>query len=249
MGPDRLRANSTGDNASTTSGVSIIVPMLNEAATIETTLAPLQPLRGADVEVVVVDGGSSDGSAALAARLADQVIEANTGRARQMNAGVAAATQPLLLFLHADTQLPSDALEILADRFRRERSFWGRFDVRFDDPRGLMPAVAFMMNWRSRLTGIATGDQALFVTRDLFDAVGGFPRIELMEDVEISSALKRLAKPWCVRRQVVTSARRWHEQGQLRTILLMWFLRAAHAFGASPAWLKARYRDLRAGRG
>lgn len=225
--------------------ISVIVPMLNEAASIETTLAPLQPFRGDRLEVVVVDGSSTDDSVMRARPFADQVTTSPRGRACQMNAGASAARHHLLLFLHADTRLPGNGLELLSERLTSSSSFWGRFDVRFDDARGLMPFVAWMMNWRSRLTGVATGDQAMFVTRDLFAAVGGFPEIELMEDIEMSVALKRQAIPWCVRQTVTTSARRWHKHGQLRTIALMWFLRGAYALGASPAWLKARYRDLR----
>jgi len=221
------------------SWLSIVVPTLNEAQNIVPLLTGLQPLRVRGVEVVVADGGSSDGTPALAAPLADQVLSAAQGRARQMNAGAARATGVALLFLHADTRLPDDALRAVDFALNRHR--WGRFDVRFDSRRPLLRLVARMMNLRSRLTGIATGDQALFVTRAAFQAVGGFPEQRLMEDIELSRRLKRMGSPACLKTPVITSARRWEEHGAWRTILLMWRLRWAYWRGATPELLARHY--------
>ncbi len=222
--------------------LSIIVPVLNEADGIEANLAALTGLRRAGCELIVVDGGSSDDTIARAAPLCDQLIEAARGRAIQMNAGAFAARTAMLLFLHADTRLPPGALDAIEAATRSRTLAWGRFDVRLDSPRASLALVGAMMNLRSRLTGIATGDQALFMTRAAFETVGGFPAIALMEDVEISARLQRLARPVCLRLKVVTSARRWETRGVLSTIVLMWRLRLAYFFGASPETLARRYR-------
>jgi rSAM/selenodomain-associated transferase 2 len=216
--------------------LTVVVPALNEAAGIRRCLERLAPLRARGHEVIVADGGSSDGTQALAAPLADRVIAAPRGRARQMNAGAAAAAGDALLFLHADTLLPEGAdrlvLEALAARA------WGRFDVRLDSPRAALAVVAFFMNARSRLTGIATGDQAIFVRRADFV---GFPEIVLMEDVAFSRAMRRVSPPACLRARVLTSARRWERDGVARTVLLMWRLRFAYWRGADPVELARRY--------
>jgi rSAM/selenodomain-associated transferase 2 len=222
--------------------LSIVVPMLNEARALPKLLEHLLPLRRYGVEVILVDGGSEDDSAALATRAGFAVIHAERGRARQMNAGAAAASGDVLLFLHADTRLPDGALQMIDAALTEGRHAWGRFDVEFDLRSWTMEATAFGMNLRSRLTGIATGDQALFMTRAAFDAVGGFPDQPLMEDVEITSRLRRRSPPACIRRPVLTSARRWQSRGPWRTILLMWRLRLAYRFGVSPADLERQYR-------
>ena len=214
------------------------MPVLNEAGGIETALRALAPLRGRGVEVVVVDGGSTDGTAGLAHPLADQVLGALRGRATQMNAGAAAAAGDALLFLHADTRLPDDADRLVLDGLKDR--VWGRFDVRFDDG-GWLRLVGLMMNTRSRLTGIATGDQAMFMTRAAFDAAGGFPPIALMEDVALSARLKRLDRPLCLSARVTTSGRRWRQHGVWRTVLIMWQLRLRYFFGADPARLARAY--------
>lgn len=216
--------------------LSIIVPALEEAAGIAATLAALAPLRARGHEVIVADGGSADGTAALAAPFADRVLEAPRGRARQMNAGAAAASGEALLFLHADTRLPPEADRQVAAALAAHR--WGRFDVRIAGRSPLLGMVAFFMNWRSRLTGIATGDQAIFVRRGDF---GGFPEIALMEDIAFSKAMKRLGRPACLRAHAVTSGRRWDERGALCTIVHMWRLRLAYALGADPDELARRY--------
>jgi len=220
--------------------LSIVIPVLDEAAEIEAALSALAPYRRRDVEVIVVDGGSSDGTAERARPLADRVIAAARGRSLQMNAGAAAAEGDVLLFLHADTRLPENADGLVLDGLARSGRTWGRFDVRIDGG-GLLRVVAMMMNTRSRLTGIVTGDQALFVARAAFDRVGGFPPIALMEDVALSARLKRVSRPLCLSARVTTSARRWRRHGTLRTVLLMWRLRLRFFLGADPAKLARVY--------
>ena len=243
--------------------LSIIIPALNEAAGIEVTLQRLQVWRqradgAADVaadgavnaapaaEIIVADGGSTDATRSLAAPLADQVIEAPRGRARQMNAGAAAASGAVLLFLHADTILPEAAPGAILAALKAGEALpprvWGRFDVSISGAPAMLRMVAWSMNLRSRATGLATGDQAVFMTRAAFDAAGGFPDQPLMEDIEMSRRLKRLSPPACLGAKVITSGRRWEQRGVWRTILLMWCLRLAYFFGASPEYLAARYR-------
>jgi rSAM/selenodomain-associated transferase 2 len=226
--------------------LSVIIPVIDEADGIEALLAALSPYRNRGAELIVVDGGSQDGTPARARALADHVYAAPRGRAVQMNAGRAVACGSVLLFLHADTRLPDNADTLILDGLAKSRRVWGRFDIRFDR-RGLPSLVAGMMNLRSRLTGIATGDQALFVTRVAFDSVGGFPQIALMEDVALSAKLKRISRPLCIRARATTSSRRWRKHGTLRTIFLMWRLRLAYFFGADPARLAQRYGYASAG--
>ena len=222
--------------------LSIVVPALNEAAGIVATLQALAPWRASgEAEVIVVDGGSSDGTHALAAAWADQVLASPRGRARQTNAGAAAASGEVLLFLHADTRLPHDAHAAIAHAITKGHA-WGRFDVRIVGRSRWLPLVAAMMNARSRLTGIATGDQAIFVTRAAFDAAGCFPDQPLMEDVALTSRLRRIGAPACLRQKVQTSGRRWDERGAWRTIVLMWRLRWLYWRGASAEALAAQYR-------
>ena len=220
--------------------LSIIMPVLDEAAGIEAALRALAPYRARGAEVIVVDGGSSDNTVALARPFATQVLAAPRGRAEQMNAGAAAASGDVLLFLHADTRLPADADRLILDGLARTHRAWGRFDVRFDDG-GALRLVALMMNVRSRLTGICTGDQAMFVTRAAFDSIGGFPPIPLMEDVTAATLLKRVSRPLCLHARVTTSGRRWRQHGIWRTILLMWRLRLAYYFGSDPDRLAKQY--------
>jgi rSAM/selenodomain-associated transferase 2 len=225
--------------------LSIIVPALDEAAGIAAVLDRLRPLRAAGHEVLVVDGGSGDATAALAAPLADRVLEALRGRASQMNAGAATASGDVLVFLHADTRLPEGADRLIRDGLAARGQVWGRFDVRIEGTHPLLGVVAWLMNRRSRWTGIATGDQAMFVRRDAFAAVGGFPPLALMEDVALSARLKRLGRPLCIRARVVTSGRRWERHGVLRTILLMWWLRLRYFLGDSPERLAQVYYGAR----
>jgi len=220
--------------------LSIIMPVLDESVGIDVALTALAPYRERGAELIIVDGGSRDDTRSRARPLADCVLAAERGRAAQMNAGRAVARGEVLLFLHADTRLPERADALILDGLARSGRAWGRFDVRFDRG-GVLSLIAFMMNFRSRLTGIATGDQALFVTRAAFDTAGGFPSIALMEDVALSARLKRISRPLCIRVRVVASGRRWRQHGTLRTIFLMWQLRLAYFFGADPAQLARRY--------
>ncbi len=220
--------------------LSIIMPVLNEAAGIRETLEALAPLRARGHEVIVVDGESDDGTASLAAPACDQLLVTPRGRALQMNTGALVASGDALLFLHADTRLPQDADALVFAALGR--ASWGRFDLRIASRRPLLGVVACAMNLRSRLTGIATGDQAIFVRRDAFP---GFPEIPLMEDIALSGLLKRRGRPACLRARVVTSGRRWEARGVLRTILLMWRLRLLYALGAPPQRLARDYADQR----
>lgn len=219
---------------------SIIIPVLNEADMIRNALCHLEPLRRQGAEIIVADGGSTDGSPDLVREAALRAVRAPKGRAVQMNAAAKAATGDYLLFLHVDTRLPEDADTVLAKVFAA-RAVWGRFDVRLSGNHPLLRIVEALMNWRSRLTGIATGDQAIFVRRDAFESIGGFPEISLMEDIALSSRLKRIARPVCLRERVTTSSRRWERNGTVRTILLMWKLRLLYFLGTDPAKLAAVY--------
>jgi rSAM/selenodomain-associated transferase 2 len=221
--------------------LSIVVPVLNEAETIAGHLEGLAPLRARGAEVIVVDGGSDDDTPNLARARADLVLAAERGRASQMNAGARAAAGDILLFLHADTRLPPGADDLARRALASGKRFWGRFDVRIEGRHRLLGLVAALMNRRSRLTGIATGDQAIFVSRPAFEAVGGYPDIPLMEDIVLSRRLKRLSRPACLAARVTTSGRRWEKNGVLRTILTMWRLRLSFALGADPQALALAY--------
>ena len=220
--------------------LSVIVPAFDEEQALPAALAAAASLRSRGHEVIVVDGGSSDRTAELARAAADRVLAAPRGRARQMNAGAERARGDVLLFLHADTLLPADADRCIARALERGRD-WGRFDVRIDGRSPALRWVAWLMNARSRLTGIATGDQAMFVRRDAFARAGGFPDVPLMEDLLLSRALGRASPPACLRERVTTSGRRWEERGVARTIVLMWWLRLRFFLGADPARLARSY--------
>jgi rSAM/selenodomain-associated transferase 2 len=217
------------------------MPVLDEAARIVDALAALAPLRAQGVEIIVVDGGSTDGTRARCDGACDALLVAPRGRARQMNAGAKAASSDALLFLHADTTLPPDALALVNHALAHHA--WGRFDVRIAGHSRWLPVVAALMNTRSRASGIATGDQALFMRREAFAAVGGFPDQPLMEDVEICKRLREHhGAPACLRGKVTTSGRRWDERGAWRTIVLMWWLRFLYWRGVSVDRLAASYR-------
>jgi rSAM/selenodomain-associated transferase 2 len=225
--------------ASDTRRLTIVIPVLDEAAIIAVTLQALAPLRARGAEVIVIDGGSSDGTAALARPLADRVIAGPRNRGAAMNTGAALGGGDVLLFLHADTTLPNHADCLIAGALLRR--CWGRFDLRIAGQHPLLAVVGRMINWRSRLTGIATGDQAIFVTREAFWSIGGFPDLPLMEDIALSHKLKRVCQPSCIAAPVVTSGRRWDHQGLWHTIVLMWRLRLAYYLGAAPARLALAY--------
>ncbi|MFZ2301901.1 MAG: TIGR04283 family arsenosugar biosynthesis glycosyltransferase [Gallionella sp.] len=226
--------------------LSIIIPVLNEAEGLPGLLEHLMPLYGCGTEVIVVDGGSEDGSQQAALCAGVQVICSERGRARQMNVGAAAAQGDILLFLHADTRLPLAAEQSIEAAIRHSGGIheyaWGHFDVRIAGSSFMLRVVARMMNWRSRLTGIATGDQAMFVTRCAFELAGGFPDQPLMEDVELSKRLRALSRPICLADRVVTSGRRWEKRGVWRTIWLMWRLRWLYWRGVPAGELAELYR-------
>jgi len=223
--------------------LSVIIPVLNEAAGLAATLGDLQPLRPHHGELIVVDGGSDDDSPRLAAPLADRVIDSPRGRALQMNAGAALARGEILWFVHADTRIPPAVLERLLAL--APGANWGRFDVRLSGDLPMLRVVETLMNFRSRYTGIATGDQGIFVRRALFESLGGFPVIPLMEDIALSKRLRRHAWPLCPRERLVTASRRWERHGVWRTIGLMWRLRLAYFLGVAPETLARRYYGRR----
>ncbi len=221
--------------------LSIIIPILNEAVILSRYGDHLRALRSAVHDLIVVDGGSSDNSVTLARSLSNQVTTAKRGRATQMNAGARLARGDVLLFLHADSLLPRDALQEICTIMAQEHALWGGFNIKLAGQHPFFRVIEAMMNWRSRLTGIHTGDQVLFVRRTLFDSVGGFPDIPLMEDIAISKRLKRYARPVRIDRQIVTSSRRWEHNGILRTVATMWILRLAYFLGVSPQILHRYY--------
>jgi rSAM/selenodomain-associated transferase 2 len=220
---------------------SIIMPALNEAGAIGEALGALAPARARGVEIVVADGGSNDQTIAIARPLCDRIVNAPRGRGTQMNAGAAAAHGDVFLFLHADTRLPENFDTLVISGITASKRAWGRFDIRIVGRHSLLPVVAAMMNLRSRITGISTGDQAVFVTREAFSALGGFPDVALMEDLVLSRRLNRLTRPLCLSARATTSGRRWDERGFFRTVFLMWRLRLAFFLGASPDALARSY--------
>ena len=222
--------------------LSIVMPVLNEAGGIAAALQALAPLAERGAQLIVVDGASTDGTPERAQACGAQLVSAARGRALQMNAGALQASGDVLLFLHADTLLPPDADRLIRQALAAGPLVWGRFDVRIDGHSWLLRVIAVLMNLRSRCGGIATGDQAMFMTRAAFDAVGGFAAQPLMEDIEMSRRLLLLSRPACLRAQVLTSGRRWESGGVWRTILLMWRLRFAYWRGVAPERLAALYR-------
>jgi len=219
--------------------ISIIIPVLNE----ETSLARLAEHLRTIVqphEIIIVDGGSRDNTLSIAYQLTDKVIVSHPGRAVQMNSGTEIAAGEMLLFLHVDTFLPDDALAVIS-ALSLQKNVWGRFDVRLSGNRFVFRLIEALMNLRSCMTSIATGDQAIFIEKNLFQRVGGFPEIALMEDIEISRRLKKIVKPLCLKQKVITSSRRWENNGVLATVLLMWKLRLYFFFGVSPEKLKQLY--------
>ena len=234
---------------------SIIIPALDEALILASQLQLLQPLRRQDyrgqgcrgqgcalnVEIIVVDGGSQDATVAISEPLVDQVVVSTRGRALQMNAGAACSSGEYLVFLHADTTLPRDVCDRIASWSSGRSRIWGFFPIRLSGRAPIFRLIETMMNWRSRLTGIGTGDQCLFVHRELFGAIGGFADIPLMEDIEICKRLKRISKPYCENIPVETSSRKWEREGVFKTMTMMWRLRLAYFFGVAPEKLVHKY--------
>ena len=221
--------------------LSIIIPVLNEAPMIVQTLRCLQLFRRRGHEVIVVDGGSDDQSPLMATPFSDKVIQGLRGRSRQMNTGAESSTAEILLFLHVDTFLPHDADQLIIKGMNDKCRLWGRFDVKLSGKRPLLRIIESLINWRSRLSGIATGDQGIFVKREFFEKIGGFPEIDLMEDIALCKMLKKYGRPLCLWQRVTTASRRWEEKGLFRTVLLMWFLRLAYFFKADPKRLVKLY--------
>ncbi len=224
--------------------IAIVVPVFNESLVLPGLIGDLTALKqGAnpDFELVFVDGGSVDGTVALIQIAGLRVINSCKGRAWQMNAGATQTTGDVLLFLHADTQLPQNALAAIKS-YLTGNICWGRFDVRIAGKPWMLGVVARMMNWRSRLSGIATGDQAMFMKRSAYQAIGGFPELALMEDIEASRRLRQLSRPACIVSPVITSGRRWETRGVWTTIFLMWRLRWAYWRGQNPKLLAELYR-------
>jgi rSAM/selenodomain-associated transferase 2 len=221
--------------------LSVIVPILNEGAGLEQFLRDLKGCLSDRVEIIVVDGGSHDDSFPLAVLCADQCLKSSRGRAVQMNRGASIAKGDVLLFLHADTRLPDQAELRIVRALSKPQEVWGYFFVRLSGCSRWFRMIAFMMNHRSRLTHMATGDQAIFVRRSVFESLGGFAAIDLMEDLSLSQKLRKICAPVCLREYVQTSSRRWEKHGILRTILTMWLLRGLYALGVSPALLARWY--------
>jgi rSAM/selenodomain-associated transferase 2 len=241
MGSERKQFQTTHRRYNLIVKLSIIIPTLNEAANIGAVLQPLQPMRARGVDVIVVDAGSVDMTREIAAPLADRVLTSEPGRAKQMNAGANAALGDIFLFLHADSILPADGDELIKDALSNSRFKWGRFDVNIAGTHGMLPVIAWFMNHRSRLTGIATGDQGIFVDRETFAKMGGFPDQPLMEDIAFCSRLLGVSRPNCLAARITTSGRRWEQHGVWRTIFLMWRLRLNYFMGADPVQLHRAY--------
>lgn len=220
--------------------LSIIIPSFNEAQDIKETLQALQGYREAGHEIIIVDGGSRDSTIEFAQSLVDKLLISKPGRALQMNIGAEQSEKDILVFLHADTFLPETADQLIINAMA-QGYLWGRFNVRLSGHHFLFRIIETMMNGRSCLTGIATGDQGIFVKREIFEQIGGFPEIKLMEDIELSKNLKKIGKPACIKPRITTSSRKWENNGIVKTVLLMWRLRLQYFFGTSADKLHSKY--------
>jgi rSAM/selenodomain-associated transferase 2 len=227
------------------SSISIVVPVLDDAPALRRLLDDLDAIPGMSAQRIVVDGGSGDGSYALAQRRADVVLRAARGRARQLAAGIAVADRDWIWMLHADARIDASAWHALTRAIATDNTRWGRFDVRLDGSHPAFRMIEAMMNLRSRWTGICTGDQGIFVRRDLLELIEGIPDQPLMEDIELTKRLRRHARPVCLDAALGVSSRRWQQRGIVATVLLMWRLRLQYFFGASPETLVRAYYDGR----
>jgi len=224
--------------------LSIIVPCLNEAQQIETGFLALQALRQRGHEVIVCDAGSTDSTQQLASPLCDAFLQADKGRALQMNAGAAQASGDVLCFLHADTRSPLNLDTHIFQALQQSRCLWGRFNIELSGRHFAFRLIERLINLRSRVSGVASGDQGIFIYRNVFDRLGGYKAIALMEDIELSKRLKTISKPACIKQPtLLTSSRRWEEHGIARTVLLMWKLRLKYFLGSNPQQLASEYRD------
>ena len=223
--------------------ITIIIPSLNEAAHIVHTLKPLQALRQRGHQIILCDAHSHDNTRQLAQPWVDAIINTETGRARQMNAGAQQAKHDILWFLHADTYVPDNADTIILHHLTSRSCIWGRFNIRLSGHSWLFRIIEKMMNWRSCLSGIATGDQGIFVNKAIFEQLGCYETIPLMEDIELSKKLKKISRPICINTPLITSSRRWEQQGIVRTVLLMWYLRLAYFLGTPSEKLARCYRQ------
>ena len=221
--------------------VSIIIPSLNEGPQLKNFLETIQIWRSEGHEVILVDGGSDDKSNASLGALADTIIKTLPGRAIQMNEGAKHAQHEILFFLHADSTPGKNTLCALTRGLEKSKRVWGRFDIRLSGSHWMLRTIETMMNLRSRLTGIATGDQGIFVCRDIFEQINGYASIELMEDIEISKRLKKFSRPLCLANYITTSSRKWEQKGILKTMMLMWLMRLAYFLGVSPRRLSSIY--------
>lgn len=220
--------------------ISIIIPVLNEEKAIQALLQQLQACRQLGHEVIVVDGGSTDDTVLIAKPLVDKIIQSGTGRADQMNSGAVEARGDVLWFLHADTIIPHNALEPILQAMKNNN--WGRFNVKLSGSPVLFRVIEKMMNARSCISGIATGDQGIFVKKHHFELAKHYPNIPLMEDIELSKKLKKISWPVCLKEELITSSRRWEQNGILSTVLLMWRLRFLYWLGVSAAKLARQYK-------
>ncbi len=219
---------------------SIIIPVFNEADNIQNCLFSIKKQKY-PCEIIIVDGGSTDKTLEIARPFADKTIHSDKGRATQMNKGAQYASGDILLFLHADTLLPNNALELLSQIFKQQSNAWGRFNIELAGQAIILKIIALMMNWRSCFTGIATGDQVIFINKTLFGSVGGYPEIALMEDISLSSTLIKLSRPHCLNATVISSGRLWEQHGMVKTILLMWSMRLRFFLGENPEILRTLY--------
>lgn len=232
--------------------ISIIIPLLNEADNVANLITSLSQIlfdeeskpisNKSDIEIIMVDGGSRDTTVSLLKKFTSgQIILSEACRAKQMNEGAKRATGDVLIFLHADTLLPRKVIALLQNNFWESNKAWGRFDVRINGKHGMFWVIAYMMNVRSKLSGICTGDQTIFVRKKVFESLSGYAPVPLMEDIEISQRLKKISAPYCIKEKVITSSRRWEHHGIIRTIVTMWQLRLLYFMGISPKRLHQKY--------